>query len=226
VRHLRRNGVNSIMVTNRTFESAVALAAEFYGNPIRFEDFSRYLRMADMVVGCTASQEFILGADAAVEALKERKQRPIFFVDLGVPRNFDPRLDEVDNAYLYNIDDLKAVAAENLRERGAEAEKAEAIVEEEVAQFLRWLISLDQVPVIVALRQKFEEIRLRELEKSMGTVLRGMGEEERRAIEAMTQAMMNKILHAPLTRLKRSSPEEDEELYAEALRKLFDLEKK
>lgn len=226
VRHLRRNGVNSIMVTNRTFESAVALAAEFHGNPIRFEDFPRYLRMADMVVGCTGSQEYILGTEAAMEALKERKQRPIFFVDLGVPRNFDPRLDEVDNAYLYNIDDLRGVAAENLRERGAEAEKAEAIVEEEVAQFLRWLISLEQVPVIVALRQKFEEIRLRELEKSLGTVLRGMSEEERRAIEAMTQAMVNKILHAPLTRLKRSNPEEDDELYAEILRKLFDLEKK
>jgi glutamyl-tRNA reductase len=226
VRHLRRNGVNSIMVTNRTFEGAVALAAEFHGSPIRFEDFVRYLRMADMVVGCTASQEFILGPEAAMEALRERKQRPIFFVDLGVPRNFDPRLDEVDNAYLYNIDDLKGAAAENLRERGSEAKKAEAIVEEEVGQFLRWLGSLEQVPVIVALRRKFEEIRQGELEKSLATSLRGMGEEERRAIEAMTQAMLNKILHAPVTRLKRSSPEEDDELYAETLRKLFDLEKK
>jgi glutamyl-tRNA reductase len=121
---------------------------------------------------------------------------------------------------------LRGVAAENLRERGTEARKAEAIVEEEVAQFLRWLSSLDQVPVIVALKRKFEEIRQGELEKSLGTSLRGMGEEERRAIEAMTQAMVNKILHAPLTRLKRSNPEEDDELYAETLRKLFDLEKK
>lgn len=225
-RYLQRNGVSSLMVTNRTFERAVELAGQFRGNPIRFEEYPRYLKLADLVVGCTASPEVLLGRDGVERILKERKQRAMFFIDLGDPRNFDPAIHGLDNAYLYNIDDLEAVARENLKGRAGEVHKAEAIVAEEVAGFLRWLGSLEQVPTIVALREKLEEIRKRELEKSLGTSLKELSERERQALEDMTAAIINKILHAPITNLKRQSKEQEEILYVEALKKLFDLGEK
>jgi len=225
-RHLQRNGVSSLMVTNRTFERAVELAAEFRGSPIRFEDYPRYLKLADLVIGCIASPEVLLGPETVEEILKERKQRAMFFIDLGDRRNFDPDINKVDNVYLYNIDDLRSVAEENLQERSGEVNKAEEIVDEEVEGFLRWLDSLEQVPTIVALKQKLEEIRLKEMEKSLSTSLKGLSEKERRALEDMTAAMINKILHAPITRLKKVSEDQDEGLYIEALKKLFDLEGK
>lgn len=227
VRHLQTHGVSSLMVTNRTFERAVELAAEFHGSPIRYEDFPRYLKLADVVIASTSSSQVLLRRETVSEVLKERRQRAMFLIDLGVPRNFDGRINEIDNVYLYNIDDMKGVAAENLKERSSEAEKAEEIVNEEVTGFLRWLDSLDQVPVIAALRQRLEEIRQMELGKSLSTSLKGLSEKERDALEHMTTAMINKILHTPIIRLKQQrSAEEDEAMYIEALKKLFDLEDK
>jgi len=225
-RHLQRSGVSSLMVTNRTFERAVQLAAEFRGNPIRFEDYPRYLKLADLVVGCTGSPEMLLRPETVAEVIRERKQRAMFFIDIGDRRNFDPAINEINNVYLYNIDDLEAVAKENLRERTGEVQKAEEMVEEEVAGFLRWLASLEQVPTIVALRRKLEEIRRGELEKSLSTNLKGLSEKEREALEDMTSAMIGKILHAPITRLKKQPDDRDEALYIEALKRLFDLEEK
>jgi glutamyl-tRNA reductase len=130
----------------------------------------------------------------------------------------------VDNAYLYNIDDLKEVASQNLNERSDEARKADRIVDEEVASFMGWLDSLDHVPTIVALRKKMEAIRKGEMEKSLGSSLRDLSESERRAIEDMTAAIINKILHGPVTRLKGRRGNREEALYADALRILFGLE--
>lgn len=225
LRHLQKNGVQNLMITNRTFERAVELAAEIPGNPIRFEDYPRYLKLADVVIGSTGSPRALLQGETVEEVLRERKRRPMFFIDLGVPRNFDPRIHDVDNAYLYNIDDLKEVAAENLGERSGEARKADRIVDEEVGSFGAWLQSLDQVPTIVALKEKLEAIRKGELEKSLGSSLKGLSDAERQALEDMTAAIVNKILHAPLTRLKAGKGDGDEAIYAEALKKLFNLEK-
>lgn len=225
-KHLQRDGVHSLMVTNRTFERAVELAAEFRGSPIRFEDYARYLRLADLVVGCASSPDYLIGPPLVAEVLKGRKQQPMFFIDLGDRRNFHPRINELNNIYLYNIDDLKQVAQKNLKGRTEEVGKAEEIVDGEVAAFLRWLESQGQVPTIVALRQRLEEIRQRELEKSLSTSLKGLPEKERRALEDMTAAMINKFLHAPITRIKKQSDDSEEELYIEALKRLFDLEDK
>src|SRR3972149_1694970 len=107
VRYLQSSGVRSLMVTNRTFERAVELAEEFQGNPIRYEDFPRYLQMADVGIGSSGSPQILLRSETVRDALKERRQKAMFLIDLGVPRNFDPRIDEIDNAYLYNIDNLK-----------------------------------------------------------------------------------------------------------------------
>ena len=227
-RNLQRNGVHGLMITNRTFERAVELAGRIHGSPILFEDFPRYLKMADLVIGCTGAAEILVDAETVEKVLRERKQQAMFFIDIGDRRNFDPRINELDNVYLYNTDDLKGVAEENLRERSSEAAKAEEIIHEEVQNFARWIAALEQVPTITALRQRFEEIRRKEIEKSLGGNLRGLSEEQKRALEDMTTAMINKMLHGPIAHLKKNSGDEDDEetLYVAALKRLFDLEEK
>ena len=227
-RHLQSHGVQTLMVTNRTFERAVALAERIRGNPIRFDDFPRYLKMADLVIGCAGVADFVIDAATVEKVLRERKQKAMFFIDIGDRRNFDPKINDLDNVYLYNIDDIKSVADDNLQERSNEAEKAEKIVLEEVQSFIRWMGTLEQVPTITALRQRFEEIRLREIEKSLGGGLKELSEAQRAALQDMTTAMVNKMLHGPISNLKKSSPEDDEDgtLYVAALKKLFNLEDK
>jgi glutamyl-tRNA reductase len=227
-RYLQSNGVHSMMVTNRTFERAVALAEKIQGSPIRFEDFPRYLKLADLVIGCAGAPDVVIDALTVERVLRERKQKAMFFIDIGDRRNFDAKINDLDNVYLYNIDDLKSVAEDNLQERASEAEKAEGIVQEEVTGFLRWMGALDQVPMITALRQRFEEVRRQEMEKSLGRGLKDLSIEQRAALDDLTSAMINKLLHGPISQLKRSSPEEDGDatLYVAALKRLFDLEGK
>ena len=223
VRHLVETGVHGLMITNRTFEKAVELADRFEASPIRFEDYTRYLKLADVVIGSVESEETLITRETAAEVLRERKQENMFLIDLGVPRNFDPHINDLDNVYLYHIDDLTGVAKENLRGRESEADKGELIVDREVETFYQWFTSLDQVPTIVALKQKFEEIRQGEIQKSMESSLKDVSERERKAIEDLTSAMINKILHGPLTRLKER-PDEDA-AYHDTVRVLFDLDK-
>jgi len=216
------HGVHGMLVTNRTFDRAVELARDFHGTPVPFEEFPNYLHMADMVIGSTAADEFILTPAIVHEVLRQRKYRPVFLIDMSVPRNFDPRINDIDNVYLYDIDDLGGVASENLDERTREAEKAEAIVEEEIDTFWRWLASLEAVPTIVALRDKIEAIRKAELEKTLAAFAE-ITPAQRQALDAMTSAIVNKILHAPITHLKQQDRQE-EALYLAAARKLFDIE--
>jgi glutamyl-tRNA reductase len=227
-RQLQRSGVKGLMVTNRTFERAVVLAERMHGSPILFEDFPRYLKLADLVIGCTGSPEILIDAPAVEKVLRERKQQAMFFIDIGDRRNFDPAINDIDNAYLYNIDDLKEVAEENLQERSNEAEKAEEIVVQEVERFRRWLNSLERAPTITALRVRFDEIRRHELERSLSGSLKTLSSEQRQALDDMTTAMINKMLHLPISQLKKdpSEDEEDESLYLAALTKLFRLESK
>jgi glutamyl-tRNA reductase len=158
------------------------------------------------------------------KALRERKHKAMFFIDIGDRRNFDAKINDLDNVYLYNIDDLKSVADENLQERANEASKAEGIVQDEVQSFVRWVGSLEQVPTIAALRQRFDDIRRRELEKSLGGSLKDLSEAQRAALEDMTMAMINKMLHGPISQLKGNSENDVEAtLYVAALKKLFDL---
>jgi glutamyl-tRNA reductase len=227
-RQLQRCGVKSLMVTNRTFERAVALAERMRGSPIVFEDFPRYLKLADLVIGCTGSPEILIRAAAVEKVLRERKQQAMFFIDIGDRRNFDAAINDIDNAYLYNIDDLKAVAEENLQERSSEADRAEEIVSQEVVRFGRWLNSLERVPTITALRARFDEVRRLELARSLSGNLKGLSSEQRQALDDMTAAMMNKLLHIPISQLKKEPEEEgvEESLYLAALTKLFGLEGK
>ena len=221
-RHLLAHGIRSLIVTNRTFERAVELAREFQATPVPFEDFRRYLQIADVIIGSTAADDYVLTRPLIQETLRERKYRPMFLIDLSVPRNFDPAINDIDNVYLYDIDDLGGVAAENLEVRGREADKAETIIEEEVEAFWHWLATLEAVPTIVALRDKAETIRKGELDKTLAS-LRDLPGSTRDALEAMTSAIVNKILHAPITHLKQHDRRR-EALYVAAARQLFDIE--
>jgi glutamyl-tRNA reductase len=221
-RHLMAHGVTNMIVTNRTFDRAVELAREFRGTPVPFSEFRRYLPMADVVIGSTGADQYVLTPSLVAEALRERKYRPMFLIDMSVPRTFDSRINDLENVYLYDIDDLGGVAELNRDERGREAEKAEEIVEEEVETFGKWLAGLDAVPTIVALRQKIEAIRKAELEKTL-TTLRELTPRERESLEAMTEAIVNKILHGPLTHLKQHDRQR-EAFYLAAARQLFDIE--
>lgn len=223
VRHLVESGVRGLMVTNRTFERAVELSSRFKASPIRFEDYTRYLKLVDVVIGSVDAPELLIRSETIAEVLRERKQETMFLIDLGVPRNFDPKINDLENVYLYHVDDLTEVANANLRGREGEADKGEEIIDQEVAHFRHWLYSLSRVPTIVALRRKLEEIRLGELKKSLDSSLKELSDRERKAVEDLTAAMINKILHDPLTRLK-DLPEE-EAAYHATLRELFQLDK-
>jgi len=221
-RQLVSAGVGGVMVTNRTFDRAIELAREFAATPVPFDRFVKYLPMADIVIGSTAADGYVLTPELVQAALRERKGRPIFCIDMSVPRNFDPRLNELDNVYLYDIDDLGRVAEENLGERAREAERGEQIVLDEVESFWRWLTQLEVVPTIVALREKVEGIRRAELERTL-SALPNLEPRQRAALESMTAAIVNKILHAPITRLKKHD-RRTEAFYVDAARRLFDLE--
>ncbi len=222
-RHLLAQGIRGVIVANRTFDRAIELAREFHGTPVPFEDFPRYLQLSDVVIGSTAADGYVLTAARVQEVLRARNYRPLFLIDMSVPRNFDPAINDIDNVYLYDIDDLGGVAQVNRDERGREAEKAEAIIDEEVDAFWRWLAALDAVPTIVALREKMESIRKGELEKTLSTVLRELSPREREALDAMTAAIVNKILHAPISHLKEHDRQRDA-FYVAAARPLFDIE--
>jgi glutamyl-tRNA reductase len=221
-RHFVSNGISKVLVTNRTFERAEKLAAEFNGKAVPFDSFVDHLSEVDIVMTSTGAPNFILGKRQMEEVLKRRKNRPMFLIDIAVPRDIDPKVNDISNTYLYDVDDLQGVVQANLKERQKEAGKAEAIVEQEIGQFHQWLGNLEVKPTVIALRRKFEEIRQQELEKTLGN-LKDLTGKQRKSIEAMAGAIINKILHKPTAVLKNSQNDTSGEDYVDAVRTLFDL---
>ena len=222
-KHFINTGVRGVMVTNRTFERAEKLAEEFDAKPLRYEDLLDHLPKADIILSSTGAPHFIIHEKDIEEVLRRRKHKPMFFIDIAVPRDIDPKVNDVENAFLYTVDDLNGVVATNLEQRKIEAAKAEAIVEQEIGQFFKWLSSLEVTPTIVALRTRFDEIRKAELAKTLsGWKDLPPGAEKR--LEALTNAYMNKLLHHPTSLLKRTDQGNRNDLYVDALRNLFDLE--
>ncbi len=223
--HLLGNGVKNIMVANRTFERAEELATEFKGDAIRFEHFPDALVMVDILICATGAPNYVVTREMVTKTLKQRRNKPIFMIDISNPRNIDPEVDKVDNVYLYDIDDLQSKVDVNTEGRAREAEKAEDIVAHEVETYLQWERGLDAVPTIVDLREKVEDVRKRELEKTLSS-LNGISDDDRRAIEAMSQAIVNKLLHAPLVVLKQAASSKDEgDTTIAVARRLFNLDK-
>lgn len=222
-RHLVSNGVKMVMVSNRTFDRAVELARELKGNAIRFENFPDELERTDIVICSTAAPHFIIKKEDVEAALHRRKNQPMFFIDIAVPRNIDPAVNDIENVYLYNIDDLEGVIQSNKREREKEAQKGLAIVKKEVDQFLHWMDTLDAVPAIVALREKAEKIRLEEMEKTLNK-WGDITDKERLAIDNMSAAMFKKFLHTPIVSLKKQTESRDGHWYLKVIKDLFNLD--
>jgi len=224
-RHLVSGGIEKVLVTNRTYERAVGLAKEFRGEPIPFEEIHQGLKRTDIVISSTGSPQYLIRHDQITKVMRERKQKPIFFIDIAVPRDIEPSVNDIENVYLYDLDDLQEVVNANIQDREKEAEKAESIVKDEVVRFVHWYQSLEVTPTITALRKKLEGIRKKELEKTV-SIHPNLSEKEKQSLEALTSAIVNKILHAPLTLLKQTDEEAMADLYIDALRTLFQLSEK
>ena len=219
-KHLINNGVKDVLVTNRTFERAEELAREFNGKAVEFDNFLQALVHTDIVICSTGAPNYILVKDHVHKLMKQRKNKPMFIIDISVPRNIDPEINDIDNVYLYDIDNLHGVVNINIEERNKEAEKGEEIVDEEVETFLKWQASLNAVPAIVALRDKAEAIRKEELENTLRK-LGNLGEKDIKAIEALTNSIVNKLIHFPTAALKSAS--EDTEVIVDIVSRIFDL---
>ncbi|RLB73919.1 MAG: glutamyl-tRNA reductase [Deltaproteobacteria bacterium] len=221
-KHFVNNGVSKVLVTNRTFSRAEKLAEEFGGVAVNFDNFQEQLHRVDIVLSSTGSPDYVLDAKKLKQVCKDRRYKPMFMIDIAVPRDIDPAANKLDSIYLYDVDDLQGVVQANMKERQKEAAKAELIINDEVGQFQTWLSTLEVKPTIVALRQQLEQVRQVETAKTLSS-LNKLNEKERKAIESMTCAIVNKILHHPTHILKQTNNGGDGNLYIDAVRTLFDL---
>ena len=221
--HLIRNKAGKIFVANRTFSRAVELAGKFKGDAIRFEEIADALERVDIVVSSTGASGFVVHKDQVKKLMRKRKNRPLFFIDIAVPRDIEPEINRLGNAYVYDIDDLKGVIEENIEDRKREALKAERIIDEAVIRFAQWHESLDIVPTIVGLRKKVEGIAEAELERTMKS-LKHLPEQDREAIHRMTGAIVKKVLHHPTMYLKRNGCMGCHSVSLDLARKLFRLD--
>jgi glutamyl-tRNA reductase len=218
VKSLVARGATIAFVANRTVARAEELTRRFGGEAIELDDVASKLGQADVLLSSTSAEGWLLTREHVERTLHLRRGRPLFLIDLAVPRDLDPAIHELDGCYLYDIDDLQAVVAETLAGRRREAERAESIVAEEADRFREWQASLDVVPAIAKLRAHAEEIRATELARAK------LSGPERRAAESVTSAVLNKLLHLPTIRMKEAAAAADGVLYADAVRHLFGLE--
>ena len=222
-RHLKEQGIRRMIVANRTVERASSLGGIYGAEAVSLLELSDYLASADIVISCTASLLPLLGKGAVESALKARKHRPMFLVDLAVPRDIEPEVGELSDVYLYTIDDLKGVIEENMESRQAAARQAETIIEGEVIEFMRWVRSLDSVPTVRALRAATEALRDAELERARRALERGEPSEQ--VLLRFAHALTNKFMHAPSTTLRDAKTGSDLDLVG-ATRALFRLDDK
>ena len=221
-KHLVEQGALPVYVANRTRSRAEELARRLGGAAVAFDDLHGVMATVDVVITSTAAPEPIIRAADVQRALHARRARPLFFIDIGVPRNVEPDVNALDNAFCYDVDDLRSVVDSNLRERQREAQRAEALVTREVERFAARLKELEVAPTIVSLRDKLEAIRRAELEKALAR-LAGSDEETRRVMEALSQSIVNKILHAPMVKLRDSSRAGHGHPWIELISELFGL---
>ncbi len=220
--HLVHAGAARVIVANRTRETAEKLAAQFNGMAVDLAELSKHLSAADIVICSTGANEYIVTAEMARESLGARRNRPAFFIDISVPRNIDPAIGEINNLFVFDIDDLESVIASNIREREREAERAELIVESEVMQFQQALRALDIGPTIGALRQKMQDMAREELQRHRNR-LGTLTPEQEKAVEALLISTVNKISHPVMHRMRRSYDTGGEE-NIQAWREIFGLE--
>ena len=222
-KHLISYGVKTVYVTSRTYERAANLARTLNGSALDFEAFKNELYRADIVITSTSASSFIITKDMVAKAIHERKNKPIFFIDIAVPRDIEPDVNDLENVYLYDIDDLHVVVSANMKEREKESENAMHLISQEVNKFNNWLGTLDAVPTIVEIRKRVENIGNQEMERTLKKIPH-LSEEDKKIICQMKNSMINKILHKPTIKLKQKTQSEDGHVYLKAIRHLFHLD--
>jgi glutamyl-tRNA reductase len=222
-RHLLAHGATKIYVGNRTYERAAALAKKFNGEAIVFDQLYDTVDRADIVISSTGAPHIIFRKEHGEKFLSRRRNRPMFFIDIAVPRDVDPEMNKLDGIFVYDIDDLQQVVASHISDRRVEADRAEAIVQLEVDKFLARLQTLDVVPTIVSLQEHLETVRQAEIDRVRGR-LGTLTPEQEMAVEALSRGIINKIMHTPITTLKSVARESSESTTViDLVRKLFNL---
>jgi glutamyl-tRNA reductase len=212
-----------LTVVNRNQERARAVAQACGGEAREFDQLSQELVSADVVITSTASPRFVITRELMQGIIKARRHRPLFLIDIAVPRDVDPRVENMDNVFLFDIDDLEQVASQNIAARKREADLAERIIEAEVAAFDAWQRSLTLTPTLVALRERVRGVVRSELDRTLPR-LKSLTDAERKMLDAMCDAVVNKLLHRPLTELKKSQAEPEGALLLESVKRLFELQ--
>ena len=221
--HLIAQGVGQVRITTRTPQHAVELAEKFGGTAVPFEQFKDDMASADIVLVSTGAAHYLVTADDVQRAVRERMNRPMFLIDISVPRNIDPAVRHVDNAFLFDIDDLKQRVEQNRAERLQEADKAERMVVEEVGVLLEWMKSLEVTPTIVALKNRVDEIKRSELDKTLGR-LGHLSAQDRELVEGLASSIVNKLIHNTMVTLKSEVNTSSGSAFVEAARRFFNLE--
>ena len=221
-RHLIQQGAHSILIANRTFDRAVHLAQAFSGRAVRFEDLHAVADQADILITSTGAAHPIFRREHAQQFLHRRRNRPMFYIDIAVPRDVAPEVNRLEGAFVYDIDDLQSVAASHMSERREEAIEAEAIVQAEVERFATGQQTLNAVPAIVSLQQSMEDLRQAELRRMQGR-LQTLSAEQRSAVEALTRGLINKVMHQPLQAMKAAARSGDLTV-VEAVQQIFGLD--
>ncbi len=221
--HLINQGVDEVVVANRTFERAVNLARCFNGSAVALDELLGQLELIDILISSTGAPDFILTKEDVKPVMKQRRNRPLFLIDIAVPRDLDPKINDLENVYLYGIDDLTNVVDINRSERDKEAVRAERIVADETLKFMQWLDGLAITPTIVALREKAEAIRRAELARSMKNFV-NLSDKERKSIELLTASIANKLLHDSIIFLKKNAGPEEKRAKLDITRRLFRLD--
>ena len=222
VRHLMRNGISELFVTNRTFLSAAKLAEKFQGLAVPFEHLERHLHQADIILSSTGARDFIITKEMVKNCLRRRRGRSMFFIDIAVPRDIDPEINELNGTFCYDIDDLQTLVSQNQVERKKQSINAEEIIENELLKLELWFKSLSAVPTIRSLRKAFHSIAEEEMVKSFKN-LKNIPESERKKVEQLVHRLIHKLLHDPSRNLKKIAQDEDAHLYLEYVSKIFDL---
>ena len=222
-RHLKASGADNLHVANRTLARAQELAAKLTGSTVSFDNLEGALIEADIVIASTAAQGFILDKPIVAAALERRRDAPVFLIDIAVPRNVAPEVNDLEDAYLYDVDDLQSVAADNLRGREEIARDAREILESEVQTYLARQQAEELRHTFAAIRFFAESMRQEEVQKTFSR-LPELGEEGRDALDAMTKALVNKLLHHPFAVLRQMSEEDVEGISVESVQKLFGVE--
>jgi glutamyl-tRNA reductase len=223
-RHLIAQGVRHVRITTRTPQHAIDLAAKFGGTPVAFDQFRDEMASADIVLVSTGAAHYLVGAEDVHRAVKERMNRPMFLIDISVPRNIDPAVRHIDNAFLFDIDDLKDRVEQNRAERVQEAEKAERMVIGEVASLVEWIKSLEVTPTIVALRTRVDEIKRAEVDKVLGR-LSHLSSQDRELVEGLASSIVNKLIHRTMVTLKTEVHSSSGPAFVEAARRFFQLDR-